>query len=93
MKKSIASLPERLSDWQPVDRASYELGVCLGFWPDFGAPHGHDLWHGTKEVIQSSMLGNELRNFLEGLVKSHLLEKRDGISTEYRWNPNNQLSI
>jgi len=39
------------------------------------------------------MLGNELRNFLEGLVKSHLLEKRDGISTEYRWNPNNQLSI
>ena len=33
MKKSIASLQERLTGWKDWDGAMYELGACLGFWP------------------------------------------------------------
>lgn len=89
MKKSIASLKERLADWRDWDGASYELGACLGFWVDFGAPHDEDLWHGVKGVMWSrNPLGESLILFLDALVAAEVLEKREEPDTAYRWNPN-----
>jgi hypothetical protein len=55
-KTSIASLQERLAGWHDWDGASYEVGACLGFWPEFGAPIGEDHWNGVKGVIWSRNL-------------------------------------
>lgn len=91
MKRSIASLKERLADWRDWDGASFELGACLGFWMDFGAPHGIDPWHGVKGVMWSNNpLGNSLANFLEALVEAGVLEKREEPDIAFRWNPNYQ---
>jgi hypothetical protein len=91
-KTSIASLQERLAGWTDWDGASYHLGACLGFWPEFGAPGDatgpFDPWHGVKGVIWSSNpLGNTLATFLEGLVKIGALERRDEPDIQFRWNP------
>lgn len=84
MKKSIASLKDRLVDWVDTDMAMYELGVCLGFWSDFGAPHNEDPWHGMKSVMWiNNDLGTSLNNFLEGLVIAKILEKKASL---FRWN-------
>lgn len=89
MKKSIASLKERLADWQDWDGASYELGACLGFWIDFGAPYEFDSWHGVKGVMWSNNpLGNALAIFLDNLVEASVLERREEPDIAYRWNPN-----
>ena len=86
MKKSIASLQERLADWHDWDGAAYELGACLGFWPDFGAPHNEDCWHGVKGIMWSANpLGEGLLQFLESLVVVGMLERQDD---QFRWNPN-----
>lgn len=90
MKKSIASLKERLADWRDWDGASYELGACLGFWADFGAPIGEDHWNGIKGVFWSrNPLGEALIAILNNLVEAEVLEKREP-ETAYRWNPNYQ---
>jgi hypothetical protein len=89
MKTSIASLQERLAGWTDWDLASHHLGACLGFWPEFGAPPGHDHWQGTKGVIWSSnALGDALHHFLNELVNEGCLERREDPDTAYRWNPN-----
>lgn len=91
-KTSIASLQERLSDWHDWDGAAYEVGACLGFWPEFGAPPSaegyHDSWHGVKGVMWSANpLGDAIYNFLEGLVAEGCLERREEPDIGYRWNP------
>lgn len=87
MKKSIASLKERLSDWMDWDGACYEVGACLGFWPDFGATHDQDCWHGAKGIIWSANpLGNAISDFLEGLVLEGMLEREES-GPSFRWNP------
>lgn len=89
MKNSIASLKERLSDWTDWDRAAYELGACLGFCVDFGAPHDQDLWNGVKSVIRSrNALSDALIEFLGSLTVAGVLEMRDNPDIAYRWNPN-----
>lgn len=89
MKKNIASLKERLTGWRDWDITSYELGVCLGFWPDFGAPPGEDCWNGVKGIMWSdNPLGNALSNFIDELVIVGMLERRRGPDVSYRWNPN-----
>ena len=89
MKRSIASLKERLTDWADWDGASYELGACLGFWVDFGAPVGEDDWNGVKGVMWSrNPLGEALISMLDSLVTAGVLEKREMPDTAYRWNPN-----
>lgn len=91
MKNSIASLKERLSDWKDWDGVCYEVGACLGFWPDFGAPHNKDCWHGVKGIIWSSHpLGVAISNFIDDLVNSGMLESQ-GPGTQYRWNPNYEI--
>ena len=89
MKLSVASLKERLTDWVTPDIAIYELGACLGFWSDFGAPPGEDQWNGVKWVMWSNNpLGNSIHNFLAELVFVKMLEERETESgLEYRWNP------
>lgn len=90
-KTSIASLQERLAGWHDWDGASYEVGACLGFWPEFGAPIGEDHWNGVKDAIRSANpLGDAVANFLEALVKEGCLQKRGGLThgVQFRWNPN-----
>ena len=92
-KTSIASLRERLADWLPWDKAMYELGACLGFWPEFGAPHDHDPWHGVKDVMYTSKhepLGAILEWFLRDLVEVGCLEEKfiqEETAAYYRWKP------
>jgi hypothetical protein len=91
MKRSIASLKERLADWKSWDMAAFELGACLGFWLDFGAPHDLDPWHGVKSIMWSTNpLGTALWQLLDGLVEAEVLEKRGDPTVAYRWNPNYQ---
>lgn len=91
MNRSIASLKERLKDWVEWDWAAYHLGACLGFWGDFGAPDGHDPWHGIKGVMWSNNpLGNSLYHFLDNLVDAGVLERKEEPDIAYRWNPNYQ---
>lgn len=86
-KTSIASLQERLAGWTSWDLTCYHLGACLGFWPEFGAPPGHDQWHGVKGIMWSSA-GDDFYHFIDALVKMGCLETRDETDIEYRWNPN-----
>ena len=89
MIKSNASLQERLSEWVDWDIASYHVGACLGFWPEFGAPYDHDQWHGVKGIMWSANpLGDALTNFLEALVVEGCLEKREEPDIAFRWNSN-----
>lgn len=93
MKTSIASLQERLAGWTDWDGAAYQLGACLGFWPEFGAPVSvegwHDSWHGVKGVMWSANpLGDGLYHFLDALVEAGCLERREEPDIQYRWNPN-----
>lgn len=91
MKNSIASLKERLTGWLEWDQAAYQVGACLGFWPEFGAPQGHDLWHQAKGVIWSANpLGDGIAHFLEALVVEGCLEKREVPDIAFRWNPDYQ---
>lgn len=88
MKTSIASLQERLVDWVDWDMAAYQLGACLGFWPEFGGPvaYGADPWNGVKGVIWTSY-GDALPYFLDSLVKMGCLERRTIPDIGYRWKP------
>lgn len=87
-KTSIASLQERLAGWTGWDITMYHIGACLGFWPEFGAPHDEDPWHGVKGVIWSSNpLGDAISVFLVALSKEGCLEVREDSDIEYRWNP------
>lgn len=97
VNRSLASLQERLADWTDWDLAEYELGACLGFWPEFGAPSDAsgplDPWHGVKGVIWSaSTLGDGLYDFLQVLVKEGCLERREP-DIQYRWNSNYKSAI
>jgi len=88
-KKSIISLKDRLADWLDWDGASYEVGACLGFWPEFGTDPGQDNWNGVKGVMWSrNPLGEAIANFLEALVEEGMLERREEPDTGFRWNPN-----
>lgn len=88
MNKSNATLKERLTGWTNWDISIYTLGACLGFWPDFGAPVGEDLWHGVKSIIWSgNPLGDAMATYLDALVKANMLERRNEPNIEYRWNP------
>jgi hypothetical protein len=99
-KTSLASLKERLTGWLPWDKAMYEVGACLGFWPEFGAPpsvdDSNDPWNGVKDVIYTTKhepLGAILEWFLIDLVEVGCIEDKavdeDGVPTSYyRWNPN-----
>lgn len=87
MLKSSATLKERLSNWVDWDGASYHVGVCLGFWGDFGGPYGVDPWHGVKGIIWSANpLGDGIAHFLEALVKEGMLERREEPDIQFRWN-------
>jgi hypothetical protein len=87
--KNNASLKERFAGWLDWDIACYNVGACLGFWTEFGAPYDHDSWHGVKSVIWSANpLGDAIANFLEALVVEGCLEKREGNDIAFRWNPN-----
>lgn len=88
-KTSIASLQERLTDWLDWDLAAYQVGACLGLWPEFGGPvaYGADPWNGVKGIMWSSE-GDPIYYFLDGLVQMGYLEKRTEPDTAYRWNPN-----
>lgn len=89
MLKSNADLKERLTRWVDWDIASYEVGVCLGFWPDMGAPVGEDHWNGAKGIMWSdNPLGNAISNFILGLVEEGMLERGGEGDLEFRWNPN-----
>lgn len=89
MKTSISSLQEKLSGWTCWDGAIYNLGACLGFWPEFGAPLGHDPWNGVKGIVWSNNpVGNALGHFLDALVEANVLERREEPDTEFRWNSN-----
>lgn len=88
-KTSTASLKERLADWVDWDIACYQVGACLGFWPEFGAPYNHDSWHGAKCVIWSANpLGDALSSLIFALSEEGCLERRDEPDIQYRWNPN-----
>lgn len=88
MKRSTASLQERLANWTDWDGVCYEVGACLGFWPEFGSPNG-DSWHGVKGIIWSNNpLGESISMFIDGLVLEGMLERRDDSEYEFRWNPN-----
>lgn len=88
MKRSMATLQERLRAWHDWDTAAYEVGACLGLWGDFGAPPGEDAWLGTKSIFWTdNPLGNALHNFLLDLVKAGMLESKEEY-LEFRWNPN-----
>jgi hypothetical protein len=87
MNKSTATLKERLTGWKDWDGATYELGVCLGLWSDYGAPPGYDAWHGNKGIIWSNNpLGSALSSFLDKLVEVGMLERREEPDIGYRWN-------
>jgi hypothetical protein len=89
MKSSIASLQERFADWLDWDIACYNVGACLGFWPEFGAPYQYDSWHGVKGAIWSANpLGDAIATFLEGLVLEGCLERREEPDIGFRWNVN-----
>lgn len=96
IKTSIASLQERLRGWTAWDQAMYQIGACLGFWPEFGAPIGEDPWNGIKDVMHTTKhdpLGAILEWLLKDLVEVGCLEDKavdiEGIPTAYyRWNPN-----
>jgi hypothetical protein len=95
MLKSTATLKERLAGWLPWDEAMYQVGACLGFWPEFGAPHDHDPWNHVKDVMHTNKheLGAILEWFLKDLAEEGCLEEKavdvKGIPTAYyRWNPN-----
>jgi hypothetical protein len=89
MLKSNATLKERLKGWVSWDSACYDIGVCLGFWPDFGAPQDNDPWHGMKDIIWSAnQLGDSIAYFLDSLVEEGMLERREDNDIEFRWNPN-----
>lgn len=86
MKKSVASLQERLGNWLDWDYAAYEVGACLGLWGDFGAPPGEDPWNGTKSIFWTdNTLGNTLYDFLLGLVEEGMLEISED-KLAFRWN-------
>ncbi len=85
-KTAIASLQERLAGWTDWDGAAYEVGACLGLWPEFGAPVGEDHWNGVKGIMWSSF-GDPLYHFLDGLVEMGYLERREEPDIAYRWNP------
>ena len=88
-KTSIASLKERLAGWVDWDGACYEVGACLGFWPEFGAPIGEDHWNGVKGVIWSANpLGDAIAYFIIALAEEGCLERREEPDIGYRWNPN-----
>lgn len=87
-KTSIASLQERLADWTDWDLAMYHLGACLGFWPEFGAPHDNDQWHGVKSIMWSSnYLGDAMYVFMTHLAKEGCLEVTSEPDIKFRWNP------
>jgi hypothetical protein len=89
----MATLKERLGDWHDWDTAAFEVGACLGFWGDFGAPPGEDPWWGTKGVFWSNNpLGTALHTFVLCLVKSGMLEA-DEDKLAFRWNPNYKEEI
>lgn len=84
-KTSIASLQERLAGWTDWDMTMYHVGVCLGFWPEFGAPPGEDQWHGVKHIIWSANpLGDAISDFVSVLVKLGCLH--DDPDSGYCWN-------
>lgn len=88
MIRSTSTLKERLKDWQDWDSVCYEVGACLGFWPDFGAPHPHDSWHGVKGIIWSSHpLGEAISKFVIALTATGMLEENPEVQLSYRWNP------
>lgn len=88
-KTAIASLKERLTGWTSWDIAAYQVGACLGFWPEFGAPPGHDPWHGIKNIIcETCPLSGMLYAFLQSLAKEGCLESHEEPDIKYRWNPN-----
>lgn len=84
----MASLKERLFDWIDFDGAAHHVGVCLGFWREWGAPLDQDPWGGTKHIFWSSTpVGESISWFLDNLVKAEVLEL-DESGIKYRWNPN-----
>lgn len=88
-KTSLASLEERLSGWVDWDSAFYQVGACLGFWPEFGGPesHGADIWNGVKYIIWSEHpIGSAISHFMDELVAAGVLEKREEPDIAYRWN-------
>ena len=94
MLKSTATLKERFAGWLRWDEAMYAIGANLGFWPEFGAPHDNDPWHGRKELLTSNTeeLALMLECLLDDLVRVGCLEgkdfEEDGIPTAYyRWDP------
>lgn len=89
----MRTLKERLADWHDWDTACYEIGACLGFWPDFNTEPYEDSWNGVKGVIWSTNpLGDAIANFIISLANEGCLERKEaddsGCDIAYRWNPN-----
>jgi hypothetical protein len=94
-KTSIASLQERLTDWLPWDEAMYQVGATLGFWPEFGAPHDNDPWHGVKDVMHTRKhepLGAILEWFLKDLVEVGCLESKT-VELEFEFSSGKKTTI
>lgn len=78
---SMGTLEEALSKWTDSDVASFEVGVCLGFWPS-----GDESFREQKGVFwTNNPLGNALFMLLGGLVRASMLESRDEPDLQYRW--------
>ena len=91
-KTSIASLQERLAGWTNWEQAMYQVGACLGFWPEFGAPGDaigpFDPWHGVKDTVYlRNPLGDAIGYFLNDLIEQGVLELREQPDIELRWKP------
>jgi hypothetical protein len=81
------TLKSRLQDWTDWDWAAYSLGVCLGLMPDepdFGT---------AKHVFRSHHpIGRFLYEMLNGLAEQGILQYRDDVGVQYRWNASFQGS-
>jgi len=81
----VRGLRERLAGWYDVDGAQYELGVCLGFFPEFDS--GRVAFNGYKWVMWSANpLGDALHQMLKELVKAGVLE-HDPEEERFRFTP------
>ena len=76
------TLKEKLSDWQDLDLAAYDLAISMGIMTpedSFATKVKWVFW-------SNNPLGNALYGFLVDLVKIGVLEKND--DDQVRWNQN-----
>lgn len=88
--KSNTDLQTRLLNWIDQEQAIYQIGVCFGFWSEFGAPYDFDKFNGMKNNI-SGQIGSSILILLESFVEQKILEKHIDEIVYYRWNKGFQI--